>query len=65
MFFLAQLATKYCVDRGYRGYELATFSVVLRRSNVVSIQRPKLALIKLAYRGLCDSQNLLNTMIVP
>ena len=65
MFFLAQLATKYCVDGGYRGYKLATFSVVLRRSNVVAIQRPKLALIKLAYRGLCDSQNLLNTLIVP
>ena len=65
MSFLAQSATKYRVNGGHRAYEHAAYSVMFLQSNVVSIQRPELTSIKLGYRGLCDRQNLLNTLIVP
>ena len=65
MYFLAQFATKYRINGGHRAYEPAAYSVMSLQSNIVSIQRPELALIKLGYRGLRDRQTLLNTLIVP
>ena len=65
MSFSAKFATKYRVNGGYRAYEPAAYSVMSLQSDVVSIQRPELTSIKLGFRGLCDRQNLLNTLIVP